>query len=96
MGATTTLHFLFFHVTFPLPTRELLWVTVEDRLPGQSFNLTTERWSHVLLLFHCVPDELRHTAGLHEEILRPFSELQTSFSMAVNHTLPINSPNKNF
>lgn len=54
-----------YHPAFPLlswyPLRQLLWVTVEGRIPDQTFNVTTERCSDVLLLFCCGPDELRHT-----------------------------------
>lgn len=33
--------------SFTIVPRQLLWVTVEDKIPGYTFNLTTERWSRV-------------------------------------------------
>jgi len=78
--------------------KQLFWVTIGDGISGQPFSLTSESHSCVLLLLICGPEKLRRSgrAGLHEGISYPFSEYQTSICKAVNHTLPINSLNKNF
>lgn len=83
------------HLSWSTP-RQLLWVTVGDGIPCQPLSLTSESRSHVLLLMLWSWRAWGVLAGPREEILYLFSEYQTFISKAVNHTLPINSLNKNF